>query len=137
MLNSFVQSIGLLVLRLSFGGMMLYGHGLMKFQSYSSLKDQFPDPIGVGSQVALVLAILAEFFCSIFVILGLGTRLAAIPLAATMLVALMLIHGDDPWQKKELAAVYLSAFVCLIIMGGGSFSLDRVLTGWRKKPKQS
>lgn len=134
MLNAMVQSVGLLVLRVSCGGMMLY-HGLQKLMAFQKLSGSFPDPIGAGSQLSLALAIFAEFFCSVLVVLGLGTRLASIPIIATMLVALMLIHGNDPWQKKELAAVYLAVFTSLLIMGGGNFSLDRLLGNWRKKKK--
>lgn len=68
----------------------------------------------MGSRLNLVSAIGAEFGCSLLLIVGLGTRLAAIPLVFTMLVALFIAHGADAWQKKELAAVYLAVYAVLV-----------------------
>jgi putative oxidoreductase len=121
-----LTSIGLLSLRLAIGCLMLV-HGVQKVMAFSQLSDKFPDPLGMGSQLSLISAIGAEVGCSLLLIVGLGTRLAAVPLAFTMLVALFLVHAKDPWQAKELAAVYLSVYVSLVFTGGGVFSLDRLL----------
>ncbi|WP_437190689.1 DoxX family protein [Planctomicrobium sp. SH527] len=135
MLNSMVNSIGLLVLRVSFGMMMLAAHGYGKLMGFSNLAGTFPDPLGIGSStISLILAIFAEFFCSVLIVLGLFTRLAAIPLIVTMLVAITVVHGDDPWAKKELAVAYLAAFTTILITGSGPLGLDRFL-GFRKKGK--
>jgi len=124
-MKSFLESFGLLILRAAFGCYMLV-HGIPKLMGFNKMAAQFPDPLGLGSQLSLIGAITAEVGCSILLILGLGTRLAAIPLAFTMLVALLFIHAADPWQTKELAAVYLTVYVTLILTGGGKYSLD----GW-------
>ncbi len=123
-LQNVLNSIGLLVLRISFGGLMLV-HGIPKLQAFSELKDKFPDPLGMGSQLSLISAIGSEVGCAILLILGLGTRLVAIPLAFTMAVAAFVVHAEDPWNKKELAIAFLCAYVALIFTGGGAFSLDR------------
>ena len=104
--------------------MMLFGHGLPKLLAFSEKVQTFPDPLGLGSQMSLILAIFAEVFCAAAVMFGVMTRYAAIPLVVTMLVAAALVHGDDPWQKKEAALCFLFPFVCLIIAGGGKFALD-------------
>lgn len=119
-----MTSLGLLALRIAIGSLMLV-HGLQKLMNFSELAGQFPDPIGMGSQLSLIAAIGAEVGCSLLVMLGLGTRLAALPLAFTMLVALFLVHASDPWQMKELAAIYLCVYLSLILTGGGEFSLDQ------------
>ena len=74
--------------------------------------------------MSLIMAIGAEVGCSILLILGLGTRLAVIPLAFTMLVALFVVHAEDPWKVKELAAIYLLVYASLLLTGPGQFSLD-------------
>lgn len=122
-----LNSVGLLLLRVGFGSAMLFGHGLDKLRDFSDMAGKFPDPIGLGSTTSLVLAVLAEFGCSALLILGLGTRLAAIPLAFTMLVAVFVFHADDLWEVKELAAVYLVVFTTLILTGGGRFSCDAAI----------
>ncbi len=73
------------------------------------------------------MAIGAEVGCSLLLIVGLASRLAAIPLAFTMLVALFVVHANDPWKVKELAATYLLVYVALMLAGPGRFSLDHSL----------
>lgn len=131
-----LSSIGLLLLRGSIGLFMLLGHGWSKLMGFSDMADKFPDPIGLGSRLSLISAIGAEFGCSLLLILGLGTRIAAIPLAFTMIVALFIFHSDDPWKTKELAAVYLAVYATLIFTGGGRFSLDHLI-GARKSRTDS
>lgn len=118
--------MGLFVLRVAIGCLMLV-HGIQKMMRFSAMSDVFPDPIGMGSQLSLTLAISAEVGCSILLILGLGTRLAAIPLAFTMLVALFVVHAADPWKVKELAAIFLTVYAVIFITGPGSCSLDAKL----------
>ena len=123
-----LNSIGLLILRLSFGCFMLV-HGWDKFATFTEKAEVFPDPLGMGSQMSLISAIGAELGCSIFLILGLGTRLFSLPLAFTMIVALFIVHGGEPWKKQELAACYLAVYVAILFLGPGKFSLDYWLFG--------
>ena len=114
---------GLTVLRVSVAALMLT-HGypkLMVLVSGGEIK--FADPIGLGITTSFVLTIFAEFFCSIFLLIGLKTRLAAIPLAITMAVAAFIVHGADPWANKEKALLYLVIYLVLIISGGGKLAL--------------
>jgi len=127
-MNAKLNAIGLLILRVSFGCLMLV-HGFQKVGKFSELSDKFPDPLGMGSQMSLISAIGSEVGCSILLIVGLATRFAAMPLAFTMIIACFVVHANDPWQKQELAAVYLAVYVCLIFTGGGKFSLDYCLLG--------
>jgi putative oxidoreductase len=119
-------SIGLLLLRVSAGGFMLT-HGFPKLQRILAGEFQFGDPLGLGPEVSLVLAVFAEFVCSILLVLGLGTRLASIPLIVTMGVAAFISHGADPFGRKELALMYLVAYVVLLLNGAGKFSLDKMI----------
>ncbi|MCB0408439.1 MAG: DoxX family protein [Bdellovibrionales bacterium] len=122
-----MNDLGLLILRVFFGGTMLFAHGWMKLSNYSMFVSQFPDPIGFGPDVALSLAIFAEVFCAGAVVLGLLTRLATIPLMITMAVASFVIHINDPFQKQELSLVFLVAFLVIFISGSGKYSLQHVL----------
>ena len=89
-------SLGLLLLRVSVGSMMLLGHGWGKLTSFAELSSSFPDPLDIGSSLSMALATGAEAFCALAVIWGFATRWAAVPLMVTMLVAAVIIHGDDP-----------------------------------------
>ena len=96
----------LLFLRLFIGGMML-SHGWAKLASFSTLSATFPDPLGVGSTLSLLLILFAEVGCSCLLIFGLMTRLAALPLMFGMLMAFFVIHGADPFAVRELPLLYL------------------------------
>ncbi|WP_346862430.1 DoxX family protein [uncultured Draconibacterium sp.] len=119
-------SIGLLLLRVSAGGFMLT-HGYPKLQRLLAGEFQFGDPLGLGPEVSLVLAVFAEVVCSILLVLGLGTRLATIPLIVTMAVAAFIAHGADPFGRKELALMYLVSYVVLLLNGAGKFSMDKII----------
>lgn len=122
-------SIGLLLLRLAVGGMMAYGHGWGKLSSFSERSGSFPDLLGIGGPANMALAIGAEFFCAILVVLGLFTRVAAVPLAFTMIMAAFVVHGADPFAKKELAFFYLTTSLALVFTGAGKLSVDGAVRG--------
>jgi len=120
--------LGLLFLRLAAGGIMAFSHGWGKFQKVLSGDLSFADPIGVGEEASLILTVFAEFFCGILVALGLFTRAALIPLIITMLVAVFIIHADDPFSKQEFGLLYLVPYVTLFLAGPGKLSLDKQLS---------
>jgi len=125
------SDLALLLLRVSFGLMMMV-HGWQKLGKFSQMSQTFADPFGLGPAPSLALAIFAEFFCSILLVVGFLTPLALAPLLVTMLVAIFYAHGADPWQKKELAVAYLSVYVTLMFSGAGRYSLDYLLFGSRR-----
>ena len=106
---------------------MAYSHGWGKLQKMFGGDFGFADPIGVGEEASLVLTVFAEFVCGSLVALGLFTRAALIPLIITMLVAVFIIHADDPFSKQELGLLYLIPYVTLFLTGPGKISLDKKL----------
>ncbi|MEM7676611.1 MAG: DoxX family protein [Myxococcota bacterium] len=116
--------VGLLVLRVGAGGLLALLHGWPKFQRLID-GGGFADPLGVGPQVSLTLAMLAELGCAVLVVLGVLTRWACLPVIFTMFVAAFVVHGSDPIQKKELALMYAIPFITLAFTGPGRWSLGR------------
>jgi len=127
-----LSSLGILVLRATAGGMMLAGHGWAKLAGFTDKLATFPDPLGIGPGFSLALAVFAEVVCSVALILGFATRVVAVPLLATMLVAAFLVHAPDPWLDKELACLYAASFLTLILTGGGNYSVDALLRPRRR-----
>jgi putative oxidoreductase len=129
--TSAASSLGLLLLRLTFGLSMLIGHGWGKLSTFADKAGSFPDPLGVGNQNSMILAIFAEFFCAALVTLGLLTRAALIPLIVTMGVAAFVIHGSHPWfggaPSKEMALLFLGAYTALLAAGPGKYSADHLI----------
>lgn len=116
-----------LLMRLTFGGFMLYGHGWGKWQSYAVSSGSFPDPLGIGNATSMALAIFAEVFCSIAVMLGFATRFALLNLITTMVVAAFIVHRNFPFDEKELALMYMSIYIVMFILGPGRYSVDAAI----------
>ncbi len=117
------KEIGLLVLRVGIGVMMLK-HGMAELKDFESAFHNFPDPFEISSEISYSLTVFAEVGCSIALILGLFTRLATIPLLITMLIVVFRVHSGDPWDNKELDALYGLVFLTLYFSGPGKYSLD-------------
>lgn len=117
-----------LILRVAAGSFMIYGHGASKFSKFfSDDAIEFIDPFGISATATLGLVIFAEVICAVLVIFGLMTRWALIPLMLTMLYAVFVAHGDDPFRQKEMGLLYFFIFVALMLLGPGKYSLDRML----------
>lgn len=117
-----------LLLRLVFGGFMLYSHGWPKLQKmFSEAPVEFPDPLGIGATISFGLTVFAEFFCAALILIGLKTRLATIPLIITMLVAAFVIHWPDPFGRKEMALIYFCGYLVICLLGPGKYAVDERL----------
>ena len=120
--------IAMLLMRLTFGGLMLVNHGWGKMiKLFSEDPIRFADPIGIGMAPSLGLTVFAEALCALLIVVGLGTRLATIPLIITMLVAVFVIHWADPFGDKEMALLYLIPYLAILLLGPGKFSLDSLI----------
>lgn len=97
--------ISLLLSRLLFG-LLFMMHGLTKINDFGQMALAFPDPLGVGSEISLILAIFGEVFCSVLLIFGLLTRLALIPMIFTMCIAFFCDSCRRPVFSKR-AVFYL------------------------------
>ena len=125
--------LGLLIFRLAISALMLT-HGIPKLiKFFGSEEIAFADPLGLGEITTFTLAVFAEFVCSVLVILGLGTRLAVIPLIGTMAVAALIVHVPDGFGRQELPLLYLSGWVLLFFTGAGKYSLDWYFMSLKKK----
>ena len=120
----------LLAARVVFG-LLLMSHGIAKLQNFEALSATFPDPLGVGSRVSLVLAV-----CAAGCVTGLFYRLALIPMVFTMCVAFFAVHGGDPFAARELALVYLVVFVLMYAAGPGRYAADTLIAQRIRAPKR-
>src|SRR5690606_22017425 len=101
----------LLVARVGIAALMLT-HGIPKLMSlFSGEPVQFASVMGMSATISLGLAVFAEVFCSVLILVGFGTRFATLPLIVTMVVAVFVFHVADPFNVKETGLMYLLAFV--------------------------
>ena len=118
-------SLLILALRLFFG-ILFFTHGLDKLANFNELLPNFPDVLGFGSYMSLMVSIFCEFCCSLFLIAGLLVRLTVIPMMIAMAVAFFDVH-DGMFPEGELALIYLIMFIILYITGPGKFSIDYLI----------
>ena len=127
MKESVLQNLAILVIRLGAGGMMLT-HGIPKIgRLLGEGPVKFADPFGLGPEISLVLAIIAEVVCAVLVMVGFKTRIATVPLMMTMLTAALYAHWNDPFPKKELPLLFFLVFLAILIMGPGKYALDSLI----------
>ena len=84
-----------------------------------------PAPGLLGPFVAFV-----EFFGGIAILLGLLTRLAALGIGATMVVAILTVHLKNGFFAPtgfEFPLSLLASAIALVITGAGDFSLDALI----------
>lgn len=119
---------GLLLLRLSVGGLML-AHGLAKLSGVDGLVGMFE---GAGMPGFFAYAIyIGEILAPLMIIAGFRTRIGALLLAFTMLVATLMAHSADMFSMAEygglqLENIYLFFFggLSLFFLGGGKFGVS-------------
>lgn len=116
----------MLVLRITAGGLMMK-HGYDKLIHFAERKTTFMNFLGMGQTLSLALVVFAEFFCALFIMLGLFTRLTVIPLIITMAVALFKAHKGDVFGDGETVALYLGCYIVLLIAGPGKISVDGMI----------
>ena len=114
----------MLILRLGAAGMMLT-HGIPKISRLFESPIDFPDPLGVGATLSLILALIGEVVAPLLILIGFKTKWAAIPAAITMLVAALVVHADDPFGTKEKALLYAMCFLVLVFTGSGKFAVQK------------
>ena len=116
--------LGFLMMRLA-AAFMLF-HGTPKLLGFTERMEKFPDPIGIGTVPSLVLCVFAEFFCTVFIVLGLFTRVMLVPLLINMTVVIFIVHAADPLAEKEMAFMYFFLYLGLFFTGPGKYSVDGI-----------
>ncbi|WP_275554640.1 DoxX family protein [Mixta sp. Marseille-Q2659] len=112
---------GLFFLRLSGSLLLLWVHGLPKVLHFSAELARIEDPFGLGPWTSLLPAIAAEVICPIFIILGIGTRLACLPIIGVLLVAMLFVHPHWSIAEGQFGWLLLIMFATLAIAGPGNW----------------
>lgn len=139
------DSRGLTLLRVTLA-LVMFPHGAQKALGWfggagpAGTVAAFEQGLGIAAPLT-VLAIGVEFLAPLALLVGLGTRLAALALAGQMAVAasfhrangfFMNWFGTQAGEGFEFHLLYIGAALALVIAGAGSWSVDRALTGRRE-----
>ncbi|MDN5205710.1 DoxX family protein [Fulvivirgaceae bacterium BMA10] len=118
--------LAIFFIRCSVGALLCY-HGIEKFVNFSTYTSFFPNPLGLGSKLSLILVTFSELIGGLSIMLGFFTRLFLIPVFITLTVAFFLVHAADAFQTKELAFLFWLCTVGLTISGPGKYSFDYLM----------
>jgi putative oxidoreductase len=141
MLSRFIRTNNdpvLTIARLALG-IMIFAHGAQKMlgwfggYGFEGTIGWMTSQLGIPALLA-ALAIAAEFFGGLGLIAGLGSRLAAFGVAATMLVATLMVHapngffmnwfGAQQGEGFEFHLLAIALALVVMIRGAGALSLD-------------
>jgi putative oxidoreductase len=108
-------------------GLLMIPHGYDKLVHFATYKKDFMNFLGMGGTISLALTVFAEFFCSIFLMMGLFSRLTVIPLIINMLVAIFKAHNGDIFGDGEHGSLYLIGYLAILLCGPGKASVDGIM----------
>jgi putative oxidoreductase len=123
-------------------GIVFFAHGAQKMlgwfggSGFSGTMGFFANNLHIPAAFAF-LAIAAEFFGGLGLIVGLLTRIAAFGIAVNMVVAILTVHlhfgffmnwmGAQKGEGFEYHLLVLAMTLLLMIKGGGAASVDRAI----------
>ena len=135
-------SVATAILRLVLG-IVFFAHGAQTMLGwfggfgYSTTMGMFTDMMHIPAPLGF-LAIAAEFFGGLGLILGFLTRIAAFGIGVNMVVAIATVHrtfgffmnwtGSQKGEGFEYHLLVLAMVLFLMIRGAGALSVDRALT---------
>lgn len=111
---------------------MIRTHGIKKITDIEGEIAHIPDPLGLGGEFTAFMAIFTNLVLTVFVILGFATRLSALGILSVTLSGLFLVHWGDPWPVKDMPLMYSLAYLLILAMGPGKYSLDHFISSKMK-----
>lgn len=119
-------NLGMFILRVVLG-LLVASHGYAKLIKFVTLKYKFMNFMHLGSTTSLSLVIFAELICSVFLILGLFTRIASVFIIITMIVVVFIASQGNIFAQGERGAIYLAAAIMILLCGPGRISVDGMI----------
>lgn len=125
LLNRLPLSVAQLLMRISVGS-VFFTAGLLKYHSWDMtlmlFRDEYKVPV-LPPELAARMAMVQELSLPILLFLGLGTRIATLPLFG-MIVVIQTFVYPDAWVEH---LTWASILLFLLMRGPGAFSLDHLI----------
>tara|TARA_Y100000287_G_C13924278_1_gene211608 strand:+ start:78 stop:473 length:396 start_codon:yes stop_codon:yes gene_type:complete len=124
-----ISSLGFLVLRLCVGVLLIH-HGYEKLNDIDNFADAFVRPLHLPFPIFLsYVAAFSEIAGSWMLITGLGVRFGALAIFGTMTIAIYhaIVTSGFNIYLLELLGLYWGGAFCLVLNGGGLFSVDELI----------
>ena len=118
---------------------MLIHHGYEKLDSIENFADAFVRPLHIPFPITMsYLAAFSEIGGSWLLITGLGTRLGALAIMGTVSFGIyhaIMTSGFNIYLL-ELLVLYWGGTACVVLNGGGDFSLDYLIKNKLRETKK-
>ena len=124
-----IKSLGFLLLRLSIGIMLIH-HGYEKLENIENFADAFVRPLHLPFPIFFsYVASFSEIVGSWLIIFGLVTRLGALAILGTVSFGIYhaLVTAGFNIYLFELLVLYWGGAACIVLCGGGNFSIDHLI----------
>ena len=111
-------------------GVFLIHHGYEKLDNIENFAEAFVKPLHLPFPIFLsYVAALSEIVGSWMLIIGFGTRIGALAIFGTISIAIYhaIITSGFNIYLLELLGLYWGGSICLVLNGGGNFTLDYLI----------
>jgi len=126
-LKSRVYNLALLFFRVAVAAELVFVHGLKKLGIGVVTPEVIPNPLGFPEALNNFVAIAANVYLPFLVIIGLFTRLAALPALAVTATGYFLMHFNDDPMVRDIPFMYAVSMLLIVLLGGGKYSLDNII----------
>lgn len=106
---------------------LMIAHGLKKVGVGVAAAETVPNPLGLPDGLNQSMAIAANLVFPWFIMAGLFTRLAVLPVLGVTLTGYFILHWNDPIALKDVPFIYSLCYLLLLVLGPGKYSADYVI----------
>lgn len=119
--------IALFIFRIALSLELIVAHGLKKLGVGLAEAEQVPNPLNLPEAFNSLFADAANLVFPVFVIFGLFTRIAVLPILAVTLTGYFILHWNDALLIKDTPFMYSLCYLFLFFVGPGKYSIDQYL----------
>lgn len=126
-LGSTLNNTAILVFRILLAVELFRVHGMKKFRLENGQKEHVPNPLHLPEKLNGLMATFSDTVVPVFIILGLGTRLAVLPTIGVTAIGYFVVHRKDSLEVRDVPYMYTLSLLLLLALGAGTYSLDYYL----------
>ncbi|RYD93634.1 MAG: DoxX family protein [Sphingobacteriales bacterium] len=121
------NNAALLIFRVLLAVELFRVHGLKKFRVQNGEKEHVPNPLNLPEALNNCIASFSDTVVPVFMLLGLGTRLAILPTIGVTAIGYFVVHRHDSVEVRDVPYMYTLCLLLLLALGAGTYSLDHYI----------
>lgn len=126
-MGSSFNNAALLIFRIFLSIELFRVHGLKKFRLENGEKEHVPNPLHLPEKLNGMMATLSDTVAPFLIILGIGTRLAALPVIGVTAIGYFVVHRKDSPEVRDVPYMYTLCYLLILALGAGTYSIDNYL----------